>query len=42
MLIFGQNNKDKILVDDIAKDIKSTSYVILSNIGGRTEKIYIN
>ena len=34
--------KDKILVDDIAKDIKSTSYVILSNIGGRTERKYIN
>ena len=42
VLIFGQNNKDKILVDDIAKDIKSTSYVILSNIGGRTERKYIN
>ena len=42
VLIFGQNKEDKILVDDIAKDIKSTSYVILSNIGGRTERKYIN
>ncbi|SUZ47997.1 uncharacterized protein METZ01_LOCUS851 [marine metagenome] len=42
VLIFGQNEVDKILVDDIAKDIGSTSYVILTGIGGRTERKYIN
>jgi alanine racemase len=42
VLIFGQNEVDKILVDDIAKDIGSTSYVILTGIRGRTERKYIN
>ena len=42
VLIFGQNQLDTILVDDIAKEIGSTSYVILTNIGGRTERKYIN
>jgi len=41
VLIFGQNNLDKILVDDIAKDIGSTSYVILTGIKGRTERKYV-
>ena len=42
VLIFGQNNLDKILVDDIAKDIGSTSYVLLTGIKGRTERKYVN
>ena len=42
VLIFGENKQDKILVDDIAKDIGSTSYVILTGIKGRTERKYVN
>ena len=42
VLIFGENKQDKILVDDIAKDVGSTSYVILTGIKGRTERKYVN
>ena len=42
VLIFGQNNTDTIHVEDIAQAIDSTSYVILTAIGGRTERIFIN
>ncbi len=42
VLIFGQNNTDTIHVEDIAQAIDSTSYVLLTAIGGRTERIFIN
>ena len=42
VLIFGQNNTDTILVEDIAQVIDSTSYVLLTAIGGRTKRIFIN
>ena len=41
VLIFGKNKLDTILVDDIANGIRSTSYVLLTGIRGRTERKYI-
>ena len=42
VLIFGQNDAETIRIEDIAQAIDSTSYVLLTAIGGRTERIFIN
>ena len=42
VLIFGQNDTEAIHIEDIAQAIGSTSYVLLTNVGGRTERIIIN
>jgi alanine racemase len=42
VLIFGQNDSETIRIEDIAQAIASTSYVLLTAIGGRTERIFIN
>jgi len=41
VLIFGDDGKNRIRVEDIAKDINSTTYVLLTAIGGRTERVYV-
>jgi alanine racemase len=42
VLIFGQNDAETIRIEDIAQAIASTSYVLLTAIGDRTERIFIN
>ena len=42
VLIFGQNDTETIRIEDIAQAIASTSYVLLTAISGRTERIFIN
>tara|TARA_Y100001968_G_scaffold153029_1_gene139879 strand:- start:435 stop:1157 length:723 start_codon:yes stop_codon:yes gene_type:complete len=41
VLFFGKNNNGHIPIETIADSIKSTPYVLLTAIGGRTEHIYI-
>ena len=40
VLLFGKNKIDSIGVEDIAERIGSTAYVLLTAIGGRTERIF--
>ena len=42
VLIFGQNDTETIHIEDIAQAIGSTSYVLLTAVSGRTERIFIN
>ena len=42
VLFFGDNESDKIPVEDIANSINSTPYVLLTAIGGRTKYFYRN
>jgi len=42
VLFFGMTKDNHIPVETIAKSIESTTYVLLTAIGGRTEYIYIN
>ena len=42
VLIFGQSDTEAIHIEDIAQAIGSTSYVLLTAVGGRTERIFIN
>ena len=41
VLFFGQNSNGHIPIETIANSIKSTTYVLLTAIGGRTRHIYI-
>ena len=41
VLFFGHKGKDKISIEEIAKKINTTSYVLLAGIGGRTEWIKV-
>ena len=41
VLIFGKKKNDKIPIETIAKKIKTTTYVLLTAIQGRTERIII-
>ena len=41
VLIFGKTEKDEIPIEDIAKKIKTTTYVLLTAIQGRTEHVII-
>ncbi len=41
VLFFGKNSNGHIPIETIAESIKSTSYVLLTAIGGRTKYIYI-
>ena len=40
VLFFGDDGENRILVEDIARDIQSTPYVLLTAIGGRTKRVY--
>ena len=40
VLLFGKNKIDSIGVEEIAECIGSTAYVLLTAIGGRTERIF--
>ncbi len=40
VLLFGENGDDRLLIEEIAQHIKSTPYVILTGIHGRTKRIY--
>ena len=42
VLFFGKNSNGHIPIETIADSIKSTPYVLLTAIGGRTEHIYID
>ncbi len=42
VLIFGNDGTNQIPIEDIASDINLTPYVLMSAIGGRTERVYIN
>ena len=42
VLFFGVNESGHIAVETIAENINSTTYVLLTAIGGRTKLIYIN
>ena len=41
VLIFGKNDNDNIPIEKIAKNIDTTTYVLLTAIQGRTEYIII-
>jgi alanine racemase len=42
VLFFGKNKSGDIPVETIAETINSTTYVLLTAIGGRTKYIYID
>lgn len=42
VLIFGDDGTNRIPIEVIASDINLTPYVLMSTIGGRTERVYIN
>lgn len=41
VLFFGDDGENRIRVEDIARDISTTVYVIMTAIGGRTQRIYV-
>lgn len=41
VLLFGDDRTNRIRIEDIAVDIDSTSYVLMTAIGGRTERVYV-
>lgn len=40
VLFFGDDGENRIRLEDIALDIGSTTYVLMTGIGGRTERVY--
>ncbi len=42
VLFFGESDKDKLPVETIASAIHSTTYVLLTAIGGRTKRVYLD
>ncbi|MFQ6675922.1 MAG: alanine racemase [Fidelibacterota bacterium] len=40
VLFFGDDGENRIRIEDIARDIDSTTYVLMTAIGGRTERVY--
>lgn len=42
VLFFGDNGENRIRIEDIALDIDTTTYVIMTVIGGRTKRVYVN
>lgn len=42
VLFFGESGNNHIPVDTIATVIQSTTYVLLTAVGGRTKRVYIN
>jgi len=41
VLFFGQNDTDVLRVEEIAQAIQSTTYVLLTAVGGRTRRIFV-
>tara|TARA_B100000315_G_C14595101_1_gene598459 strand:+ start:3960 stop:5069 length:1110 start_codon:yes stop_codon:yes gene_type:complete len=41
VLFFGDDGQNQIRIEDIAREINSTPYVLMTAIGGRTERIYV-
>ncbi|MFC1550352.1 alanine racemase [Candidatus Neomarinimicrobiota bacterium] len=41
VLLFGKNGQDKLQAEQIAEEIDSTVYILLSAVGGRTERIFL-
>ncbi len=41
VLFFGQNDTDVLRVEEIAQAIQSTTYVLLTAIGGRTRRVFV-
>ena len=41
VLFFGDDGHNRIRIEDIAREINSTPYVLMTAIGGRTERIYV-
>jgi len=42
VLIFGENRQNSLRVEEICAAIETTPYVLLTAVGGRTERIYLN
>ncbi|MFQ6616944.1 MAG: alanine racemase [Fidelibacterota bacterium] len=40
VLFFGDDGENRIRLEEIARDIGSTPYVLMTGIGGRTERVY--
>ena len=41
VLFFGKKDQNEISVEKIAKEVNTTTYVLLTAIGGRTERLLI-
>jgi alanine racemase len=41
VLLFGENGKDSLRMEEISQHIQTTPYVLATNIHGRTERIYL-
>lgn len=41
VLLFGDDGENRVRVEDIALDIGSTTYVLMTGIGGRTGRVYM-
>ncbi|MEE9166413.1 MAG: alanine racemase [Candidatus Neomarinimicrobiota bacterium] len=41
VLFFGDDGLNRIRVEDIAKDIDTTTYALMTAVGGRTERTYV-
>jgi alanine racemase len=41
VLLFGENGKDSLHMEEIAQQINSTPYVLSTGIHGRTERVYL-
>lgn len=41
VLFFGDDGENRVRVEEIARDINTTTYVLMTAIGGRTERLYV-